>query len=408
METLNAELFKIEYPNRAIVRDKSFANDAGYRIDEKTDDYWMNNVIGDAGRSTSWIVYLRFENNVTFEDHDLVDLLVDDLLIAGKTITFFENWYHVTFDPTDDPENEGELLSAFRFIKAIRDAVHPISVEKAGVVQKKHIRLQGSAKLKDADIDSIKLDSIHQIGEMIDGFEVVSVFFSDDSDSDIFPYASYYGLLLVNFHEIELCNYARAKEIADSLSAELMPIRKYPHILSYIYDRIGYSASEELWGDSETEDEASVYYANDDTIEEAFILKTQERRAIPCRILVKDRYVTNLYSRTNEVEISLASDNVNSQREVGVIERIKLTLKRKSDNVIISSIEHTVKFDDTISISYTELVPSPVRIEYIVRCVLYRKLTNPLTHRVWVDSVSFVGGVGIISENDFELILNKL
>ena len=90
METLNAELFKIEYPDRAIVRDKSFANDAGYRTDEKTDDYWMNNVIGDAGRSTSWIVYLRFENNVTFEDHDLVDLLVDDLLIAGKTITFYE------------------------------------------------------------------------------------------------------------------------------------------------------------------------------------------------------------------------------------------------------------------------------------------------------------------------------
>ena len=155
METLNAELFKIEYPNRAIVRDKSFANDAGYRINEKTDDYWMNNVIGDAGRSTSWIVYLRFENNVTFEDHDLVDLLVDDLLIAGKTITFFENWYHVTFDPTDDPENEGELLSAFRFIKAIRDAVHPISVEKAGVVQKKHIRLQGNAKLKNDDIEGL-------------------------------------------------------------------------------------------------------------------------------------------------------------------------------------------------------------------------------------------------------------
>lgn len=255
---------------------------------------------------------------------------------------------------------------------------------------------------------SFKLERIPNVGDKIDGFEVVSVFFSDNSGSDIFPYASYYGLLLVNFDAIELCHYARAKEIADSLSAELMPIRKYPYILSYIYDRIGYSASEELWGDLETEDEASVYYDNDDTIEEAFILKTQERRAIPCRILVKDRYVTNLYSRTDEVEISLASNNVNSQREVGVIERIKLTLKRKSDNAIVSSIEHTVKFDDTISISYTELVPSPVRIEYIVRCALYRKPTSPLTHRVWVDSVSFVGGVGIISENDFELILNTL
>ena len=119
-------------------------------------------------------------------------------------------------------------------------------------------------------------------------------------------------------------------------------------------------------------------------------------------------YITNLYDLNNEVEISLASDNVNSHREVGVIERIKLTLKRKSDNAIVSSIEHTVKFDDTISISHTELVPSPVKIEYIVRCVLYRKPTSPITHRVWVDSVSCTGGVGIISENDFELILSKL
>lgn len=167
METLNSELFKIEYPNRAIVRDKSFANDAGYRIDEKTEDYWMNNVIGEAGRSTSWIVYFRFDNDVTFEDHDLVDLLVDDLLIKEKTITFFENWYHVTFDPQDDPDNEGELLSAFRFIKAIRDAVQPIFIEKAGIVQKKHIRLQGSAKLKDEDIDGLRnIKPIRTIAEL--------------------------------------------------------------------------------------------------------------------------------------------------------------------------------------------------------------------------------------------------
>ena len=253
-----------------------------------------------------------------------------------------------------------------------------------------------------------KLDRIPRVGEKIDGFEVASVFFSDDSDGDVFQYASYYGLLLVDFDAIELCNYARAKEIADSLSAELMPIRKFPYILSYIYDRIGYSASEELWGDSETEDEASVYYANNDTIEEAFILKTQERRAIPCRILVKDRYVTNLYSRTNEVEISLATDDVNNQREVGVIERIKLTLKRKSDNAVVSSIESNVHFNDKICISYTELTPSPVKIEYVVKCALYRNPMSPITHRVWVDEVNIYGTTGVISENDFELRLNTL
>ena len=119
-------------------------------------------------------------------------------------------------------------------------------------------------------------------------------------------------------------------------------------------------------------------------------------------------YITNLYDLNNEVEISLATDNVNDQREVGVIERIKLTLKRKSDNAIVSSIEHTVRFDDTISISHTELSPDPVKIEYIVRCVLYGEPTSPITHRVWVDSVSVTGDLGVISENDFELLLNTL
>lgn len=314
-------------------------------------------------------------------------------IIKGKRFVYnaIDNGWQrdYLYNPTDSPINSTPSLSLM---------YSPSAVEKLAEIEN---------ETNAYDVIR-KLDRIPQIGEVVDGFEVVSVFFSDNSDSDIFPYASYYGLLLVDFDAIELCNYARAKEIADSLSAELMPIRKYPHILSYIYDRIGYSASEELWGDSETEDEASVYYANDDTIDEAFILKTQERRAIPCRILVKDRYVTNLYSPRNEIEISLASDNVNSQREVGVIERVKLTLKRKSDNAIVSSVEHAVRFDDKISISYTELVPSPVKIEYIVKCVLYRKPTNPLTHRVFVDSVSFTGGVGIISENDFELLLNTL
>jgi hypothetical protein len=118
--------------------------------------------------------------------------------------------------------------------------------------------------------------------------------------------------------------------------------------------------------------------------------------------------VTNLYNRVKEVEISLDCDNVNNQREVGVIERIKLTLIRKSDNAIVSSIESTVMFDDTICIAHTEMTPSPVKIEYKVRCVLRRKPTQPLTHKVWIDSVRLFGDVGIISENDFRLKMSKL
>ena len=119
-------------------------------------------------------------------------------------------------------------------------------------------------------------------------------------------------------------------------------------------------------------------------------------------------YITNLYDLNNEVEISLATDDVNDKREVGVIERMKLTLKRRSDNAVVSSVESTVQFDDAICISYTELTPSPVKIEYAVRCVLHGEPTTPLTHRVWIDSVSFTGGLGVISENDFELLLNTL
>ena len=119
-------------------------------------------------------------------------------------------------------------------------------------------------------------------------------------------------------------------------------------------------------------------------------------------------YITNLYDLNNEVEISLATDDVNDKREVGVIERMKLTLKRRSDNAVVSSVEYAVKFDDTISISYTELEPNPVKIEYIVKCVLHPDQTSPITHRVWVDSVSVTGDLGVISENDFELLLNTL
>ena len=119
-------------------------------------------------------------------------------------------------------------------------------------------------------------------------------------------------------------------------------------------------------------------------------------------------YITNLYDLENEVEISLATDGVNDKREVGVIERMKLTLKRRSDNAVVSSVESTVIFDDTISISHTELAPNPVKIEYIVRCILYEDPTSSITHRVWVDSVSCTGSPGVISENDFELLLNTL
>lgn len=353
--------------------------------------------------------------------------------VTGKM--FLSSVLQVTVSSMDDPntnpnvENGGEIFAPYqngnydgreyyfgdrRWIYNAIDAAWRLDYSyKKEVVQAVQV-INPTATLRAVPQEDLtydvfkKLDRIPNVGDKIDGFEVVSVFFNDDSDGDIFPYASYYGLLLVNFDAIELCNYHRAKEIADSLSAKLMPIRKYPHILSFIYDRIGYSASEELWGDSETEDEASVYYANDDTIEELFISKTQERRAIPCRILVKDRYVTNLYSRTNEVEISIDWDDVNNQREVGVIERIKLTLIRKSDNAIVSSIESAVMFDDTICIAHTELTPSPVKIEYKVRCVLRRKPTQPLTHKVWIDSVSFFGSVGIISENDFRLKMSKL
>ena len=212
----------------------------------------------------------------------------------------------------------------------------------------------------------------------------------------------------MNFEAIELCNYARAKEIADSLSAELMPLRKYPYVLSHISDRINYSDGEELWGDSDTDSEASVYFSNNDTMEEGYLLKTEERRAVPCRVLTKERYVTNLYNLRNEVEISLATNDVNNQREVGVIERMKLTLKRKVDNAVVASIESTVQFDDKICISYTELTQSPVKIEYAVKCMLYRKPTNPLTHRIWIDEVNIYGATGVISGSDFELLLNTL
>lgn len=336
METLNSELFKIEYPNRAIVRDKSFANDAGYRIDEKTEDYWMNNVIGEAGRSTSWIVYFRFENNVTFEDHDLVDLLVDDLLIKEKTITFFENWYHVTFDPQDDPDNEGELLSAFRFIKAIRDAVNPIYIEKAGIVQKKHIRLQGSAKLKDADIDSLKLDTIPRIGEVIDGFTCIDVLNIDHSDIDLFGVDKCAGVF-VKLNAIESCNYERALEIAQSLSAELLPVNKAPKLCNFLSEFFPLVDLVNMWSGEAGAGECKVYYNDADLIYSKYISVTEDALAVPCRIVVYDKYIKSLFHNSNSIHAELGL--IKEEFFFGKIDRLRVELMRKSDGAIVASAE---------------------------------------------------------------------
>ena len=336
METLNEELFKIEYPDRAIVRDKSFANDAGYRIDEKTDEYWMNNVVGDAGRSTSWIVYFRFENNVTFKDHDLVNLLVDDLLIAGKTITFFENWYHVTFDPQDDPDNEGELLSAFRFIKAIRDAVNPIYVEKADVIQKKHIRLQGSAKLKDDDIDSRKLDRIPHIGEVIDGFTCIDILNTDDSEIDLFDIENC-AVVFVKFDSIENCNYSRAQEIAKSLSSELLPVNKAPKLCNFLSPFYVLADLVNMWTEESGDGECKVYYKDADIIYSKYISVADNALAIPCRVVIYTKYIKSLFHNSNSIHAEL--DLIKEEYYFGKIDRLRVELIRKSDGAIVASTE---------------------------------------------------------------------
>lgn len=336
METLNAELFKIEYPDRAIVRDRSFANDAGYRIDEKTDEYWMNNVVGDAGRSTSWIVYFRFQNNVTFKDYDLVNLLVDDLLIAGKTITFFENWYHVTFDPQDDPDNEGELLSAFRFIKAIRDAVNPIYVEKAGIVQKKHIRLQGSAKLKDDDIDSRKLDRIPYIGEVIDGFTCIDILNTDDSDIDLFGIENC-AVVFVKFDSIENCNYSRAQEIAQSLSSELLPVNKAPKLCNFLSPFYVLADLVNMWTEESGDGECKVHYKDADIIYSKYISVADNALAIPCRVVIYNKYIKSLFHNSNSIHAEL--DLIKEEFYFGKIDRLRVELIRKSDGAIVASTE---------------------------------------------------------------------
>ena len=253
---------------------------------------------------------------------------------------------------------------------------------------------------------SLKLDRIPRVGEKIDGFEVVKVFYSDDSDIDLFGSGDVVGVVLVNFESIEWCNYARAKEIADSLSAELLPINKYPFLINVIREKQGIEIGEIMWGDSEDADESICYRINEDQQREYLWLnKSENAIAIPCRVFVMDKYLTKYYHKYSEDTVDFSHVNQASKRFIGDVTNVRVSLMRNEDYVIVASVDITLGgYGRSLIISDTV---GASKIEYTVK---FERRDNVMTepgYLMWIDSISLSGTL-ILSENNYQMLASVI
>ena len=253
---------------------------------------------------------------------------------------------------------------------------------------------------------SLKLDRIPKVGEKIDGFEVVKVFYSDDSDIDLFGSGDVLGIVLVKFDSIEWCNYARAKEIADSLSAELLPISKYPFLINVIREKQGIEIGEIMWGDAEDADESICYRINEDQQREYLWLdKSESAIAIPCRILVMDKYLTKYYHKYSEDAVNFSHANQTSKMFIGDVTNVRVSLMRNENYVIVASVDITLGgYGRALTVSDTV---GNSKIEYTVKFEYRDNVMTEPGYLMWIDSISLSGALNL-SEDDYELIVSEI
>jgi hypothetical protein len=279
----------------------------------------------------------------------------------------------------------------------------PSAIEKSAEIEK---------ETNDYDVIR-KLDRIPEIGEVIDGFEVVKVFYRDDSDIDLFGSEDVMGVVLVNFDEIvDLVTYSEAKYRAMSLSAELMPLNKYPHIVGFIKEKAGLENGMLMWSELENDNnEAFAYEVNDEGDARGQWLTKEESEfqisaamAIPVRIIIMPKYLTSSFTLNNTTEYLFQYINSENKNFVGDIQRIRVVLKRKYSNEIVSTIESNIEFAQNILIADTK---GASKIEYAIKTELQTNITPGFGYLVWIDSISISGNTNI-SEEDYELLISTI
>lgn len=267
---------------------------------------------------------------------------------------------------------------------------------------------QSIETVKDDSVHNVlqKLDVIPNVGDKIDGFEVVKVFYNDNSDIDLFGTGDVLGIVLVKFDSIEWCNYDRAKEIADSLSAELLPISKYPFLINVIREKQGIEIGEIMWGDAEDADESICYRINEDQQREYLWLdKSESAIAIPCRILVMDKYLTKYYHKYSEDAVNFSHANQTSKMFIGDVTNVRVSLMRNENYVIVASVDITLGgYGRALTVSDTV---GNSKIEYTVKFEYRDNVMTEPGYLMWIDSISLSGALNL-SEDDYELIVSEI
>ena len=183
---------------------------------------------------------------------------------------------------------------------------------------------------------SLKLDTIPRIREVIDGFTCIDVLNIDHSEIDLFGADKCAGVF-VKLDSIENCNYSRAKEIAQSLSAELLPINKAPKLCNFLSPFFGLADLVNMWTEELIDGECKVYYNDADIIHSKYISIADNALAIPCRVIIYDKYIKSLFHYSNYTHAGL--DLIKEELFFGKIDRLRVELLRKSDGAIVASTE---------------------------------------------------------------------
>ena len=262
-------------------------------------------------------------------------------------------------------------------------------------------------------IPTNSLDRIPKVGEKIDGFEVVKVFYSSDSDIDLFGSGDVVGVVLVNFDQIvDFATYSDAKYRAMAFSAELMPLNKYPHIVGFIKEKAGLENGTLIWSELENDNnEAFAYEVNDEGDARGQWLTKEESEfqittatAIPVRIITVPKYLTNFFALSNTTEYLFQYCNSENKSFVGDIQHIRVTLKRKYNHEIVSTVESNIELAQNILITDTK---GYSKIEYVIKTELRTNITLGFGYLVWIDSIN-ISGCMDISDADYELLVSTI
>ena len=180
------------------------------------------------------------------------------------------------------------------------------------------------------------LDRIPRVGEKIDGFTSIDILNLDNTETDLFGIEDC-AAVFVKLDSIEDCNYSRAKELADSLSAELLPINKVPNHLSSLRPFFRQEYLVNMWTGEPVDGECKVYYNAALYFRSKYINVNDNALAIPCRVVVYDKYIKSSFHKSKSLEMVVNPTVLDYF--LGKIYSSRVELIRKSDGAIVAFAE---------------------------------------------------------------------